>query len=170
MRRILLSLLLTGLTALLITCGKPDNTALGYWDNAVTLFNQADYAGAVKQYEEIIRFFPADSLTVPAMFAMADLYKNNLNDTKKAISIYKKIVSNYEDSERVPNAYFMIGYVYANDVKDFEKAEKYYKSFIEKYPNNILAPSTEWELNNLGKSLDEIPELQIITEDKQSTE
>ncbi|MCK9482852.1 MAG: tetratricopeptide repeat protein [Candidatus Marinimicrobia bacterium] len=170
MRRLLLSLLVTGIAVLLITCGKPNDTALGYWDNAVTLFSQSDYQGAIRQYEKINKHFPADSLAVPAMFAIADIYKNNLGDTKKAINIYKTIMRDYKDSDRAANAHFMIGYVYANDVKDLKKAEEYYKSFIKKFPTNILAPSAEWELQNLGKTLDEIPELQIITQENQAAE
>ena len=92
MRRILFSLLTTGMAVLLITCSKPDNTAFGYWDNAVALFNQSDYQGCIKQYQRIIKYFPDDSLAVPAMFAMADVYKNNLNDADQAIKIYKEII------------------------------------------------------------------------------
>ena len=73
MRRILFSLLTTGMAVLLTTCSKPDNTAFGYWDNAVALFNQSDYQGCIKQYQRIIKYFPDDSLAVPAMFAMADV-------------------------------------------------------------------------------------------------
>ncbi|HQO74324.1 MAG: tetratricopeptide repeat protein [Candidatus Marinimicrobia bacterium] len=170
MRRILFSLLTTGMAVLLITCSKPDNTAFGYWDNAVALFNQSDYQGCIKQYQRIIKYFPDDSLAVPAMFAMADVYKNNLNDADQAIKIYKEIIRKYGDSGRAANAHFMIGYVYANEIKDLKKAEEYYKSFLKKYPTNILAPSAEWELKNLGKTLDEIPELQKITQEKQTAE
>ena len=131
-------LLTTGMAVLLITCSKPDNTAFGYWDNAVALFNQSDYQGCIKQYQRIIKYFPDDSLAVPAMFAMADVYKNNLNDADQAIKIYKEIIRKYGDSERAANAHFMIGYVYANEIRDLKKAEEYYKSFLKKYPTNIL--------------------------------
>ncbi|HPC36624.1 MAG TPA: tetratricopeptide repeat protein [Candidatus Marinimicrobia bacterium] len=170
MRRILIALLITGMSAFLINCSKPDDTALGYWDNAVVLFNQSDYPGCIKQYQKIIKYFPDDSLAVPAMFAMAEVYKNNLNDANEAIKIYKKIMLEYKNSEQVANAHFMIGYVYANEIKDLKQAEKYYKSFLQKYPNHILAPSAEWELQNLGKDLDEIPELQKITQENQPAE
>lgn len=164
MRRILLSVLVIGAAVFLMTCGKLDNTAIGYWDTAIARFSESDYAGTIKQYEKIIKYFPDDSLAVPAMFTIADIYKNNLNDTKKAIKVYKKVMREYKGTDRAANAHFMIGYVYANDLKDFKKAGEYYKSFIEKYPTNILAPSAEWELKNLGKSLDEIPELQTVTQ------
>lgn len=164
MRRILLSALVVGTALSLISCGKPDNTAIGYWDTAIAVFSQSDYTGTIKQYEKLVKYYPDDSLAVSAMFTIADVYKNNLNNAKKAIKVYERIIDKYKGTERSANAHFMIGYVYANDIKDLKKAEKYYKSFIEKYPTNILAPSAEWELKHLGKSLEEIPELQSVTQ------
>jgi len=57
----------------------------------------------------------------------------------------------------------MIGYIYANDLNDYDKAKASYEKFIELYPDHMLVPSAQWEIENLGKSLDEIPQLQSIT-------
>lgn len=164
MRRILMLALVIGTTLLLTTCGKPDNTAIGYWDKAIALSSQSDYDEAIQQYEKLVKYFPDDSLAIPAMFTIADIYKNNLNNAKKAIKVYEKVIKDYKGTESAVNAHFMIGYVYANDIKDLDKAEKYYKSFIKKYPENILVPSAEWELRHLGKTIEEIPELQSVTQ------
>jgi tetratricopeptide (TPR) repeat protein len=164
MRRIVLLSLVTGISLFVINCGKPDNTAIGYWDKAIAVFSQSDYIGTIKQYEKLVKYYPDDSLAVSALFTIADIYKNNLNNPKKAIKVYAKIINKYKGTEWAPKASFMIGYTYANDIKDLKRAEKFYKSFIKKYPTNILVPSAEWELKNLGKSLEEIPELQVITQ------
>jgi len=164
MRRILLPVLILGSALSLASCGKPDNTASGYWDKAIALFSDADYQGTIKQYENIAKYYPDDSLAVPALFTAADIYKNNLNQAEKAIKIYQNVIKKYKKDEWDAKAHFMIGYVYANDLKDLKQAEKYYKSFLEKYPTNTLAPSAEWELKNLGKSLEEIPELRVVTQ------
>jgi len=148
----------------IMQCGKPDNTAIGYWDAALALISDADYKGAIVQYEKLVRHYPGDSLAAPALFAIADVYKNNLEDIPAAVKVYKRVMKKYPATDRAANALFMIGYVYANEAKDLARAEKYYRRFLKEYPQHILAPSADWELRNLGKSLDEIPELQTITQ------
>jgi len=154
------------LTALMVIavigCGKPDKSAQGYWDAGIACYQDQDFKGCVKEYENLIKFYPEDSLAVPTLFAMSEIYKNNLNDLPEAIKIYERIIEKYPTSEKAPNALFMIGYMYANEMKDLAKAKETYTKFIEKYPDHILVPSAQWELENLGKSLDEIPELKDI--------
>jgi predicted small secreted protein len=43
MRRILLPVLILGSALSLASCGKPDNTASGYWIRLIALFSDADY-------------------------------------------------------------------------------------------------------------------------------
>lgn len=147
-----------------IGCGnKPSRTAKEYWDSAVTLFDGENYQGCIEQYQNLIKFYPEDTLTIKALFAIAEIYKNNLKDLDNSIATYKKITEKYADSEKAPNAMFMIGYIYANDLKDYDKAKESYNNFLKTYPDHMLVPSAKWELQNLGKSLDEIPQLQVIT-------
>lgn len=143
--------------------GCSTKTPEEYWEKAASLVQQKKYEEGIDNYRYIVEHFPDDSLAIKAMFAMADIYKNNLNNIDSALAIYRRICSRYPDSDKTPNAMFMIGYIYANDVKDFEKARENYENFIKKYPDHILAQSAKWELKYLGKSLDEIPELQRVT-------
>ena len=43
-----------------------------------------------------------------------------------------------------------------NDMKQIDQARSIYESFLEKYPNDEVADDTQFLLNNLGKSDDEI--------------
>ena len=56
----------------------------------------------------------------------------------------------------------MIGYNYANNLNDLKSAEIEYKIFLEKFQTHELAISVKFELENLGKSIDEIPALKHI--------
>jgi TolA-binding protein len=67
----------------------------------------------------------------------------------------------YPDSEKTPNAIFMIGYIYANELQDNDKAREAYEYFIENYPDNVLVQSARWEIENLGKSLEEIQQTTV---------
>jgi len=147
-------------------CSKPSRSSQEYWTSAGTLVELGNFEGAIKQYKNIIKYYPEDDLTIKAMFAMAEIYKNNLKETDEAVKLYQSIVKKFPKSEKAPNAMFMIGYIYANDEKNLEKAKTAYNDFIDAYPDHSLVPSAKWEIKNLGKTLEELPELNQITTDE----
>ena len=73
---------------------------------------------------------------------------------------FQKIVDDYPEGAYSAKALFMVGFVNANYLKNYNKAEKYYKEFLSKYPENELADDAQYELDHLGKDINEIPELQ----------
>ena len=73
------------------------------------------------------------------------------------------MIKNYGGSAQEPHALFMIGYIYANIINDNKSAEIEYKSFLNQFPNHELYPSVKFELDFLGKSIEEIPALKHIT-------
>lgn len=162
-RRILLSTIMILVVAFFGCTKQPVKTADGYWESAREYFEKGDYEQTVQEYQKLIRYYPQDSLTVKAYFAVAEIYKNNLQDLEKSIEAYNTIVEQYSDHPKAPNAMFMIGYIYANDLNDLENAKNSYEKFIKKYPDHMLVPSAKWEIENMGKSLDEIPQLQTIS-------
>jgi TolA-binding protein len=156
---------------LISACGnRASKSAEGYWDSANKYFESQDYEKCAQEYRNIFRFYPNDALALKALFAMADVYKNNISNVDSSISIYERIYQKYPDSDKTPNALFMIGYIYANDIKDFEKARASYTRFIQTYPNHTLVPSAQWELENLGKSLDDIPQFEDVPLKNEGTE
>ena len=117
---------------------------------------------AVKMYMLWLDKYSDASDAVVVKYEFAEVYHKNVLDLKKAIAVYSEIVDQYPDSEQAPKALFSIGYIYANELGENEPATKYYSKFIESYPNHEMAPSVEFELKYLGKSLEEIPELQHL--------
>lgn len=162
MRKKYVIFLTAGLIFIASGCVKPSKSLQGYWDAAIAYYQDQDYNGCVKEYNNLVKYYPQDSLAVKSLFAVSEIYKNNLNNMEKAIETYRRIIKDYSSSEKAPNALFMIGYIYANELNDLTKAKECYTEFIKKYPDHILAPSAQWELDNLGKPLDEIPQLQAI--------
>ena len=57
----------------------------------------------------------------------------------------------------------MIGYIYANVLDDSENAQVEYNLFLQKYPDHELTPSVKFELDFLGKDINDIPQLKHIT-------
>ncbi len=117
---------------------------------------------AVKMYQLWFKKFPEADNMVEMRYEFAEVYHKNIRDLNNAIMTYSTIVSEYPASEQAPKALFSIGYIYANELGENDSAAKYYSQFIEKYPDHEMAPSVEFELKYLGKSLEEIPELQHL--------
>ncbi|MCF7826148.1 MAG: tetratricopeptide repeat protein [Candidatus Marinimicrobia bacterium] len=117
---------------------------------------------AVKMYMLWLDKYADDADAVAVEYELAEAYHKNVLDLRKAIEVYGNIVDKFPDSEQAPKALFSIGYIYANELGENDAATKYYSKFIETYPNHEMAPSVEFELKYLGKSLEEIPELQHL--------
>jgi len=100
-----------------------------------------------------------------AQYRIGDIYMNDLRDFPIAIQEYRKVIENHNGSEQEPHALFMIGYIYANIMNDKKSARIEYKDFLNRFPNHELAPSIEFELDFLGKGVEEIPALKHITSD-----
>jgi TolA-binding protein len=94
---------------------------------------------------------------------LGDIYMNDFRDFTTAIQEYRKVVEKYGGSPQEPHALFMIGYIYANVVNDSKSAEIEYKEFLKRFPDHELSPSVKFEIEFLGKSIDEIPALKHIT-------
>jgi len=117
---------------------------------------------AVKMYTLWLENFSDASDAVLVKYEFAEVYHKNVLDLRKAIQVYDEIVAEYPETEQAPKALFSIGYIYANELGENEPATQYYSKFIESYPDHEMAPSVEFELKYLGKSLEEIPELQHL--------
>lgn len=91
-----------------------------------------------------------------------EYYKNaQENYTSKkfdlAVENFKGIVNNYPEGQHNAEAMFMLGFINANDIVNLEEAKKYYTMFIEKYPQHDLADDAQYELDNLGKDINDLP-------------
>jgi len=83
-----------------------------------------------------------------------DFYNDQQPD--KAIENFKKLIDNYPEGEKTASATFMIGFIYANNLENYEEARIYYNKFIEKYPDHELVASARYELETLGKDINEL--------------
>ncbi len=117
---------------------------------------------AVAMYKLWFEKFPNANNIIDMTYEFAEVYHKNVRDLKNAILTYESVVNEYPDSEQAPKALFSIGYIYANEMGEVDSAQKYYSQFLDKYPDHEMAPSVEFELKYLGKSLEEIPELQHL--------
>jgi len=139
---------------LLFACGEKQ-TEEGLFQQATKFEAENNWEEALHAYKKVVRDYPESEDADKALHKSAFIYYNNLKDFNKAIELHKTLIEKYPQSEYLPQATFMVGFIYANDIKDYESAKAAYTEFLEKYPTNELAESVKWELNNLGKDVNE---------------
>ncbi|OPX35903.1 hypothetical protein B1H10_00125 [candidate division KSB1 bacterium 4484_188] len=85
--------------------------------------------------------------------------KENMGAEKwsKAEENFQKVLDEYPNGEFAAKSLFMIGFINANYLKNYDKAKKYYSEFLQKYPKNDLADDAKYEIENLGKNIDDLP-------------
>ncbi len=150
------------LSLLTIGC-ESKKTADEYYSAAEIERNAKNIKVSLESLEDLIKNYPEHDLAPQAQYLMGDIYMNDLRDFDNAILSYQKVVDNFLGSSKEAQAQFMVGYVYANYLNDIENATVYYKLFLEKYPEHELAPSVQFEMDNLGRDINEIPVLKHIT-------
>ena len=74
----------------------------------------------------------------------------------KAVELYALIIANAPQHPKAATAQFMTGFIYANDMNELDKAKVAYEAFLQKYPTDELTESAKMELENLGKSPEEL--------------
>ena len=111
----------------------------------------------------LVKKYPNHELTSKGQYIIGDIYMNDLRDFNKALEEYRIVLSDYKGSKEEALAQFMIGYIYANVLKDFDKARSEYQVFLDRFPKHELFPSVKFEIDYLGKDINEIPALKHIT-------
>ena len=87
---------------------------------------------------------------------------NDHKDFEDAIKTYKLVVEKYSGSKLEEKAQFMVGFVYANYIHNYDKAQVEYNKFLERFPDHDLSDDVKFEIENLGKDINDIPQLKDI--------
>lgn len=131
----------------------PDQTLL---KKGKELEEKAKFKDAVANYERLAKLYTKSPLRAEALYRAGFTYTNGIQDFTEAVKDFEMVVKEYPDSKYGPQAQFMIGFVYANNQIDTVKAREAYNLFLQKYGDHELAPSVKWELENLGKDINDI--------------
>ena len=147
------------------TQAKKEIQAFQDWiiNNAETLRKRKMTAESIENLIYLVKKFPKHELAPKAQYIIGDIYMNDLRDFEKALTEYRVVLNKYNGSKEEALAQFMIGYIYANVIKDFDLARKEYQIFLDKFPKHELHPSVKFEIDYLGKDINEIPALKHIT-------
>ncbi len=112
---------------------------------------------AIKLIESFIQHYPESESTPNFTSKLADLYILAHKDYHHAIDIHNQVIKKYPGTKLEVRSQFMIGYIYANELKELENARTAYNEFLRKFPDDELAASVQWEIDNLGVDISQIP-------------
>lgn len=157
------------ISLLLSFCGGQTDEEL--FESGQKLLNEKNYDEALVIFEELANENKESELAPKALFECAKLYQGqvlkNLDSKSsliKSVQVYKSIFEKYPANEDAGNSLFMAGFILANDLRDLDAAKSTYELYLEKYPNGQLADDARVELENLGKTPEEILLEKIRTE------
>ena len=154
MRKVMVLVVVISLSMLLGCAKKMSEEEL--YGEAQKLEQQQDIDKLIKVYEELIDRFPKSQKADFALYKLALVYQNNKQEFAKAVACHERLMKDYPESKYVSQSHFMSAFIYANDLKDLDKARAAYSSFVEKFPDHELVPSVKWELEHLGKDINQI--------------
>ncbi len=157
-----IAVLLTIAVVFFVSCGTTE-TADELWTKVRTLQGQDKQDEAILTLKKFLDNYPDDENAAEGRFMLADGYANVKKEYENAVVEYRRVILENPDLPLASKAQFMIGYIYANYVKEYDKARAAYLEFQEKYKDNSLSQAVAFELEYLGKNLDEISELKGIT-------
>lgn len=151
---------------LLIACGKKVESPTGMLEKAKTEISESKFTDATQLLRRLVKQYPESPEAAEAQYMLGDTFISAAKDFEQAVDEYRLVVSNYPESRFAVNAQFMIGYVYANFLNEIEMARNEYNLFLELYADKAdsgLVESVRFELQNLGRDLNEISKLRHIT-------
>ena len=161
MRKILLPFIVICLVITLVNCSSKNDQE--YYDSALKNLEEENFADALMDFENLISDFPESKFAPASMYEIGRLYHGralkNLNSEeslRKGVDFYKKVFDTYPDSKEAPNSLFMAAFILANELNDLTTAKGFYEIFVDKYPDSELYDDAKSELDNLGKSPEEI--------------
>ena len=147
------------LVLFLIFASCAGNDAADLLRQAQDLEDEGKNKEALVLFERITTEYQDADEAPEAMFHCAALYRSEQNDAVKSVSAYELIAERYPDSEYAHKSLFVAGFIYANEMNNLPKAKQAYQRYMELYPDSSMAESATTELDNLGKSPDELLEM-----------
>ncbi len=99
------------------------------------------------------------------VFSIAAIEHNNLQNFQAAVDGYRLYMQRFPQGKKASVAMFLTAFLYNNELKNLDSAKVFYERFLSTYPKDEMAASAQFELNNLGKSPEDIlPKPEAVAE------
>ena len=143
-------------------CNKPSTEELSA--KAREALEAKNYSLAIEHYTRIVQDYPESAAAESSMFVIGSIRSNDTHEYVEAINAYRSYLGRYPDGNRAAEAMFLIGYIYNNELHALDSAAQAYRMFLAAYPNHPMAQSAQFELDNLGKSPEDLLPKDVVAE------
>ena len=148
----------TSLIVLLMLCGcDTSSSPEKLFSKANVERSQNNFKKAAKILRNLVNSDADEEILVRSNLLLAEIFYHDLKDFNQAIQEYDNFCKAFPNHKNAASSLFMQGFIYHNSLSDLQMAEKLYLKFLDEYPDHELALSVRWELDNLGKNIDEMP-------------
>ncbi len=137
-------------------------------EDAEVNLTQNKYDEAVEDLQRLIKKHPEHQKAPESAYRIAEIHMNKRQKIEDAIDAFINTADTYPDTEFGPKARFMAGFLLANNTDRLSEAKKVYEEFLEAYPDHELSMAVTFEIENLGKPLDNIPQLKPILNENEA--
>ena len=105
---------------------------------------------------EIFAMMLPGSEKSPQFLQKAGEVARSIKAYPKSIEIYDWIINSYAQAPEAAQALFMKAFTYDNELNDKTKAKALYQEFLKKHPKNGFADDTQFLLDNIDKTNEDI--------------
>jgi len=116
-------------------------------------------------YKQYVAAYPTDSLSGLYIYNLAMMEADHYKRYEESVNYLGRFYREFPNDKNAAKALFLQGFTYAEYLKDFKKAEAVYNKFLQTYPDHEMVASIQFELQNLGKTPEELLNNQIQSND-----
>ena len=143
-------------------CSKPSTEELAA--KAKEASEAKNYPLAIEHLARIVQDYPESATAESSMFAIGAIRSNETHEYAEAINAYREYLGRFPNGQHAAEAMFLVGYIYNNDLHALDSAAQAYRMFLAAYPDHPMAQSAQFELDNLGKSPEDLLPKDVVAE------
>lgn len=132
-----------------------DTLAKGIFDLSTGRVNRRTANNFIESCDLYSLIVPEDPIS-PELLHKAGEAARATRAFNSALDIYERLYQRYPKYEKAPQALFLMAFTLDNDLQRHDEAKILYERFLEKYPEDDFADDTQFLLQNLGKTDEEI--------------
>ncbi len=146
-----------------IMIGCSSNNDKRNYEEGLKHYNEKNYIEAFNKFQEVLNENSSNEFREKSLLLTGTMYYmyqvpniEQVESNKKAVEYFRLLYKEFPNSKDAPKALFLSGYILANHLNKYDEAKLAYQEFLNKFPENEFASSVKIELENLGKTPDEI--------------
>jgi len=119
------------------------------YKHALSLYNDRDYQGSLKEFEQVLTEHPDHKLAENARYWRGECFYA-LKDYPQSLSEFQRVLDEYPKGNKVPDALLKIGMIYLQ-MEDKKQAVEHMERVIREYPYSEASKKAEERLKEITR-------------------